>query len=499
MLESNTFSTIPTERDNFTWLLGEEILENFRETNTEIGRFLEVAEKHDVEVIPIAYAQAKAMAGGPATLDLFDEFRQALLGGLADAGQLDGIFLILHGAMVVEGIRDAEGALLKEIRAQVGPNLPIVTTLDLHANVADDMILSATACVGYKTAPHIDYYEIGQQAAQIPVATIRGEINPVMSAKRVSLMVSGDKAASTVPPLSGLIGDARKLEGEEGVLAVSIIPGFPWADIEYPVTSVVVVTNGDHNLAEELSVKLAKRIWEARHEFALPLVSLDEALAKIKAAQKEDGPIVLSHIADNPTGGGAGDRTELLAALLKNGVKDAVVATIADPAAVASAIDAGIGKDVTLAVGGKVSGDADPLNVTGRVRLISDGIYLTRFGTKADLGRTVKLQVGQVEVILTERRASTSDPELFRSVGIEPSNQSVVVVKDGLHFRDAYEPFASCILWVDTPGWVHPELSKYSFKNVRRPVFPLDPDSELERAWVSGEWQGSLTEPSSHS
>lgn len=277
-------------------------------------------------------------------------------------------------------------------------------------------------------------------------------------------------------PMSRILELAHKIERERGVVNATISACFPMTDSPDTCMSLIVTTNIDKELAAEKTKQLADLAWSLRRDFLVKPIPVDDA---VDDATQSKGPVVLADIGDNPGAGTPCDGTILVKALLEASAKNTVVAVITDPEAVTKAITAGVGNDTVLTVGGKTDRmHGEPLKVTGRVRLISDGRFVNKgpmgAGSESRMGRTAVLDCQGVELILTELRTQPTDLQLYRSVGIEPSEKQIIVLKSSVHYRAAHTPIASKIVEVDTPGISSPDLRRYPFKNIRRPVFPLD-------------------------
>ncbi|MDP2701294.1 MAG: MlrC C-terminal domain-containing protein, partial [Candidatus Rokubacteria bacterium] len=271
-----------------------------------------------------------------------------------------------------------------------------------------------------------------------------------------------------------------EMEKDPKVISISLFAGFPHADIPDAGFGVYVVTDDDQDLADHLADRLADIAWTHRHEFIHTALPVREAVAKAQASPGK--PIVLADMADNTGGGAAGDGTEILRELVRVGARSAVVACLWDPKAVALCVKAGAGASVTLDVGGKVDDrHGAPLRVTGVVRTLSDGRFVHKGpmarGLPGRLGTTAVLDVNDVKVILISYRWQTLDPEMIRFVGLDPLDHKILVVKSTIHYRAAFEPIAGEIIEVDAPGLSSSNLSRFDFKRIRRPIFPLDPDT----------------------
>ncbi len=400
MEESNTFVRQQADLDHFraTQLLyGDEILPRLRGTRAEVGGFLDVLVPAGVEVVPTV--AANAVSSGPVTRAAFDHVKDALLERLGAAGRLDGVLLALHGAMVLEDAPDGEGELLAAVRKAIGPAVPLVATLDLHATITARMVQEADALVGYDTYPHIDLYETGAKAATLLLRSVRGEVRPVTLFARAPMLVPAEGQGTENQPMAGLMAEAKRLQARPGVLAVSLFPVQPWLDIPDTGFSVMAVADGPRRAAEiePMVRQLAWQAWERRRGFAADLLTVDDAIRQALAA--EGGPFILSESADSTGSGSPGDSAHVLERLLALDVRERCLVTVVDAPAVARAIVAGVGADVTTTVGGTLDSRYNrPVPVAGRVRILSDGRYISSdkksLGVEFQMGRAAVIEVG---------------------------------------------------------------------------------------------------------
>jgi len=372
--------------------------------------------------------------------------------------------------------------LIAAVRDVIGNEVPIISTLDLHSNITDLMVEKADVLVGYDEYPHIDCYERGLEAAQIIISILQDGLKPTMVIKRLPMLTSPPKQCTFRPPMKDFIDLAHQVESEEGIMNVTISGGFPFADIRDAGVSVVVTTDDNPKLAAGEVEEIADQIWHRRNEFEITLTSVKEAIQYAK--ETNDGPVILADGSDNPGGGAPCDGTTILQAFLEEDVQDAVVAVIADPESVQKAIEAGVGSEIQLEVGGKTDNKhGKPVPMTGIIHLISDGSFINKgpmsTGMKTDMGRTVVFKSGGVEVIITEKRFQALDQELLRSAGITPADKKLIALKSAVHFRADFESIAKKIFEVDTPGIHSPNLFQYDYQKLRRPIFPLDNISRL--------------------
>ena len=466
--EGNTFSPVMTRYEDFSPVYGEAASNRHRGKLTEFGGFLDVLDKERVESVPVCAAWAiTANRCLPKDFEkLVGNFRKRLK-------PADGLLLAMHGSQTAEGVDDVEGHVLGVAREVLGPDIPIVLTLDLHGNITRAMVERATAIVGYHTYPHIDMFETGQKAARLMLRILRGHSNPTMAFRKLPLLLVAENAQTYSGPMGRLIKRAKSMKAE----AVSVFQVQPWMDIAEMGCAAVSVTNGDMRAAQRQVDELALKMWRTKAEFDPDLVSVPEAIAR--ALKVEGGPVVFAESSDSTGSGSPGDSTGVLKHLPRE-VSSAIF--LVDPWAVAQAVKAGVGNRVKMSIGGcydKIN--SKPVRVNGYVRLISDGRWTARArgyntGIETCMGRTVVLEVGQIKVLIAEKSAMTVDPELFRSHGIEPLYQKIVVVKSPLGFRAAYEPLAKAMYVVDTPGVSTARLERMPWKRISRPIYPLDRD-----------------------
>lgn len=483
--ETNTFQHEPTsladfQRGSSAIYRGPALLA-LEGTGTIYGGIVAEARRQGVELIATTYGVA--VPGGRVTREAFNTLRDEILAGIKAAGPIDGVLLGLHGAMALEDADDGEGELLAAVRELVGPDIPVVAPLDLHTNLSDAMIELATAFVGYKEYPHIDMAETGAQAMRILIEAVRGQQRPVMAHTRLPLIVPNQSMVTTwQSPLKMAIDRARAMEREPGVIAATVLGGFPFADVPFAGVATIVVTDNDPELARHYADELAAIAWQRRADFAIQPMSIAAAIDEALAAPA-GSVYVLADIADSGASGTAGDGTAILRGLLAAGARSTALAQIMDRAAVDACIAAGVGSTLTLTIGGKHDRyHGEPLEVTGMVRLIHAGRFELAgpmgAGTWASRGRTVVLEIGGpggIEVQLTDLRGHPSDLNYFRAFGIEPTQRRILVLKSAAHFRAAFEPIATKVIEVDAPGISSPDLTRFDYQRLRRPIYPLDP------------------------
>ena len=480
--ETNTFSRLPTTLADYQrrWLVeGDAIVPRFSGTRTEIGGLIDYAEKAGWELVPAV--AANATPSGKLTRDAWETIRDLILAQARRAGKLDGVVLALHGAMVSETEDDAEGALLEALRRVVGPALPVIATLDLHANATPRMARHANALISYRTYPHIDQYERAQQAAALMDRTLDGQAKLQTLIVQPPTLIGADHGRTVQPgPMRDLLAMADAFEKEEGIHVVSIQAGFMPADIAWAGPSVAVSHEPEKAArAHEIAGALAHEIWRRRDEETISFRPIAEVMAAIGRDDGKGGPLVVADGSDNPGGGGYGDATNMLRALIDAGIKNAAVGHIYDAATAQAAHKAGIGKTLRVSLGGHIDPQfGAPIETEAVVQSISDGLFINDGpmgkGTKSEMGPTAVLRIGGIEVIVISNRLQNTDLQTFKSQGIDPSQRRVLVVKSVHHFRAAYAPIARDVMIVDSGALCTPDPKRLPFTKLRRPIWPLD-------------------------
>lgn len=478
MHESNTFNPIRADRDAFvrqSLLVGEAVRAEWAEAHHEVGGFFAAAA--ELGFAPVPLGMAWATPSGPVTADVFDEVTALLVDQLRRE-RLDGLLLALHGAMVADGHLDADAEVLARVRAAVGRDFPLAVTLDLHGNLPARFADLTDLAVAYRTNPHVDQHECGRRAARLLVRQLRGEIRPRLALATPPLLINIMRQDTSCEPLAGFMAGVRRLEDEPGVLAASLLPGFAYADVPQMGPAVVVVTDGDADLARRHADRIAADLWEARAQFQADLP--DAATAVRQALQAEPTPVVLVDTGDNIGGGSAGDGTVLLAELLRQQAAGWVVMLYA-PDEVTTCAAAGIGGRVTLRVGGKVDRfHGDPVEVAGVVRVLHDGRYVepaVRHGGKRvnRMGLTALVELpGESLLALTSERHPPFSLGALTCLGVRPELQRMVVVKAAIAYKAAYAPIAGTIIEVETPGRTCVNPARLRYRHIRRPLWPLD-------------------------
>jgi len=493
--ETNTFSPVPTplarfgpsssDRTGPGPLYGEAAVEAYRGTGSGLGAYLDLALREGAEIVlPIA-------AGAPPSRPVEDAAYEHIACVICDAvakGGFDGIMLDLHGAMVTESLEDGEGELLRRIRA-IDPVTPIAVAYDMHANLYGAMIANATVVAGYRTYPHIDIYDTAHRAGEILLRAMRGEVRPVMAWGNVPMLPHVMRQGSDDHPnreLQARVAAMTAPGANGGALAASLFTGFPHADIANAGLSAVVVTDGDRALAERLRDELLDRAWNKREAFVYRLEPLAASLARagaIEPPKPGEGPIVLLDHYDNCASGGTMDTTAVLVAILRAGLDNVAAFAIYDPVAVEQAIAAGIGAEVALAIGGRMAmpqipGESRPVTVTGTVKTIANGRFRNKGpmgrGVLTDMGPSVVIDTGKVEIAVISRHVEPSDLNCFYALGIDPMQKRYLMLKSRIHWRAGLGSVAKAVIECAGMGVCTSDYSQLSFTKVRRPIYPLD-------------------------
>lgn len=482
MHETNTFSKLPTTLDDYRrrWLApGAELAARFKGTKSEIGGLLDAAAQYGWDLVPSI--AANATPSGKVTVETWAYIRDGIVESARKAGRVDGICLACHGAAVTEDSDDPEGELLEALRAIVGPDVPISMTLDLHANVTDRMASLASALISYRTYPHIDQYERAQQGAALVQAAMEGKKRPRCLALQPATISGADAGRTTQPgPMLDLLAKADAFEKEPGINVVSVQAGFGPSDIPNVGPSIAVSYEpGKEGRARDIARQLCQEIWDRKAEKTVGMASVEEAMARLKSRGEAAGPLVLADGTDNPGGGAYGDATRVLKALIDAEAQGAAVGTIFDPAAVQAAIKAGVGNTVTVDLGGHHDPEfGEPIRVTATVRMLSTGDFVNdgpmQQGVAYSMGPTAVLRIGGIDVITVSSRLQTIDRQVFLSQGIDPARCRVLVVKSVQHFRAAFAPIAGEIMVVDSGALCSPDVRRFKYTKLRRPVWPLD-------------------------
>lgn len=478
MHESNTFAPLPADLARFregSLTHGPAMVPAWREAHHEVGGFIEAADRFHFELVPIGMAWATP--SGPVADDFFELFCDVLVAGCREA-HADGVLIALHGAMATPSLPAADAEVLRRLRAAIGPAAPLAATLDFHGNVSPAMASSANILVGYQTYPHIDQRPRGVFAAELLTRAIRGEVQPVCHVAKPPMLMNLLSQDTAREPMRTLMAQAREMEARPGMLSVSLMAGFPYADVPDMGASVIAVADGNAALAAAVAEELAAAMWAVREQLNVACPGPVEAV--IRAMASGYAPVLLIDLGDNIGGGSAGDGAVLLAELLRQHAQGFLVVLHA-PQAVAAAKNVGIGGTLELAVGGAVDRlHGDPVMIRGRVKSLHDGRWLepeARHGGRRDndQGHTAVLDLGAGNTVaVNSLRTPPFSLGQVTSLGLDPRQHRIIVVKAAVAYKAAYEPIAGEIIPVDTPGLTAINPSRFTYTRIHRPMYPLD-------------------------
>lgn len=500
-IECNRFAPVATEADfrSRTLVSGPAMIDEARSPAPamlgELPGF--VADMDAVgawEPVPVTLAMAEP--GGPVEHGFFLRLMQAWEQGLRAAGPLEGVYLVLHGAGLTTVDHDPEGLLLGLVRRIVGPEVPVVATYDLHANVSEVDVDLVDAFIGYRTNPHLDMWERGAEAAQT-MRRLIGGTRTFLARIRLPIVpptvtqLTGKDAPNR--PYGELIdlGQQRMQEAPYAgrVVNVSVMGGFAYADTPFNGLTVVV-TATDREAADGLAREIAEAGWARRDRFSPTLTSLDDAMARAKATEEPGRhALIFADVADNPGGGGRGNTMWILEAFHRAGVQDALVGVIHDPALAAEAHSLGEGASFTARFNRVLEDEfSKPFSAPAVVQALRDGTITGRRGIYArntlTIGPSAALRLDGIVVIVLGTRYQCADPAFFEAFGLDIAAARVVVVKSRGHFRGGFDEFFrhEDVVEVDAPGLTSPILSRFPWQHLPRPVLPIDPAAEWNPA-----------------
>jgi microcystin degradation protein MlrC len=482
--ESNTFISRPTTIEHFAenlFVTGEEVREKLAGTHHEVGGFFAGLAEEKIEATPLF--AARAMPYGVIEAATFSQLVNRLLETLAAAPKLDGLLVAPHGATVAENAPDADGFWLSEVRRAVGPAMPIVGTLDPHANLSPAMVAATNALTAYRTNPHLDQQARGLEAARLMARTLRGEIRPLQAAAFPAMAINIERQETAAPHLAPLykLADAQLEKPGGKILSNSILLGFPYADVAEMGSATLAIADGDRAAAQAAADELASEMWRRREDYLGQLVSIEQAVSQAATLVREHrGPVCLLDMGDNVGGGSPADGTLLAHALIKHQVAGSFVC-LYDPEAVRECDRAGVGQRVRLTVGGKTDRlHGEPL--VGEFTIIS--LHEGRFSEpeprhggfkEMDQGRTAVVRSGAgLTLLINSLRTPPFSLRQITSCGLDPASFGVLVAKGVNAPLAAYAPVCRDLIRVNTPGVTSADMESLEFKHRRRPMFPFE-------------------------
>lgn len=483
--ESNTFAPVPATLERFLAggvTEGDDIVGRYGTSQATLAGFLELEAVDGVEIVPLVHADLNPM--GTITEEAFEHLVGRMTSALVERGPWNIVLLALHGAAVAAHQPDADGEIISRVRQAVGADVVVGVALDMHANVSPRMLANCDVLNAYLTNPHIDARTRAREVADLAVAAARRAIRPVMRYAAPPLAIGILRQGTSDRPMRELVARAAAFGEQEHVLSVSVVEGFPYADVAEMGMSFIAVTDGDAALAERIVTDLAAEAWRLRSESVGVGVDVDAAL--VRAAASADRPVVLLDVGDNVGGGSPADSTHVLAAAQRLGIRN-LFHSLCDPIAVGHCRTAGLDARVDLSIGARTDAlHGAPVNVTGRVRHLDDGKFedagVTHGGFRFfDAGHRALLETqdGHHVLLTSLPMGNTSRAELT-SVGLDPRQLQIIVAK-GVHSpRGAYEPIAAEMIQLNTGGCTTADLESLTYRRRRRPMFPFEPDATYE-------------------
>jgi len=472
--ETNTFAPVQADFAEFeradAWpklCIGDELFEEIVGVHIPITGGTDVLRAAGADMQALVWCSATPSAH--VTEDAFERVSALMLERLRDAGDLDGIYLDLHGAMVCEHYQDGEGELLRRIRAVVGPDLPITVSLDLHANVTPEMVEHADLIDIYRNYPHTDMGETGARAAQHLVDIVKSGRKPAKALRQADFLIPLQWGCTFHDPAQTLY-EKHLAEGlESGVSSMSFACGFPLSDIHHCGPAVVAYAP-TQEAADSAADAMMAAVHAAEPAFAGRIYSPGEAV-RLGHNAADGKPVVLADSQDNPGGGGPGDTTGMLRALLEEKRDNCLVGVFMDPETADQAHAAGVGAELSVRIGGRLfPGDA-PVETAAKVIALGDGRFKGTGpmwgGANFQLGNMALLDCSGVHVAIASRPMQAGDQSMFRHLGAEPSDYTVVVVKSSVHFRADFQPIAHDVWVAAAPGPVYADPGSLTFENLR--------------------------------
>lgn len=470
--EISSFNPLPSGYGDFLIRQGEGLYEQ-RGKNQELGGALAVFEaRPDIEIVPTICARAGS--AGLLSAEGWKRLAEEVLAAIfANLDGIDGIYVSLHGAMGADGELDPEGYLLQKLRERVGPEMPVVISLDLHGILTDRMLRQVDGFAIYWTYPHVDFADTGRRAAELLLKLIAGGVRPVAARVVIPALVRGDELITKTGCYGELLAECRRLEEEGGVLAAGIMIGNPFTDVPELCSQVLILTDGDRATAEREAMRLAQEFWPLRFRMQGKLVPLERAIAQARSIH---GPVIFTDAADATSSGASGDSNAVLAALRQAGYGKRVLAQIVDAPAAAAAHAAGIGATLSLTLGGSIDpARFPPMPVTATVKLLSDGeAALETMKAPLRAGPTAVLICDNVTVVVMSRSVSLFDRAMYYANGLDPEDFDLVVVKSPHTEFHMYDQWCVRNFNVDAPGATSANLKSLGHRICARPIYPLD-------------------------
>jgi len=476
--ETNTFSPVPTDRISFETAFYAPPGAH-PDTPTLCSAVIPVLRRRaaaDPSLEVVEGTAAWAEPGGLVRRDVYEGLRDEILGQLRAAMPVDCVVLGLHGAMVARGLDDCEGDLLARVRAIVGPEVTVAAELDPHSHLTPARVRAADILATFLEFPHTDFEERAEHVVDLALAAARGEIRPVISTFDCRMI---DIFPTNREPVRGFVDRIRALQGRGRILSISLVHGFPAADVPELGTRVLVVTDDARAEGDALAERLGREVFAMRGRTRMPVAEVETAVARARARPAGDGPLVLADIWDNPGGGTPGDNTVLLRALIEAGIGSIGAALLWDPQAATLAHAAGIGTRLEMRIGGKTHHTSGtPIDGLFEIRALADPGWQSFRASRVTLGRCAALRlVGtEIDILVGSNRTQVFEPDVFTNLGVDPAAKAVLLVKSANHFYAGFRPLASEILHVGVPGCYPSRPETAGYRRLARPIWPLVED-----------------------
>ena len=457
-IECSTYNPVLNREADFRVLRGPAMLKD---------QYFDFLTHFPAEFITILHA--RAIAGGPVARDTYETWKGEILAGLRAAQPLDGVYLPMHGAMFVEGLFDAEGDFIAAVREAVGPDVPISASYDLHGNISQAIIDNLDMFSTYRTAPHIDVPDTMRRAVTMLVRALKTGTRPVLGWAPVPVLLPGERTSTQDEPARGFYAQLHEIEEPSGIWDASFQVGYVWAD-EPRATACAVVTGTDRAAMERAALRLAQDYWDIRDQFVFGMETGSIADCVARAMASPTHPVVLAESGDNPTGGGVGDRAEVLAALIAQDAQGVIFAGIADRAATDMAYAAGIGGRTRLSIGASLDPSSTPVDAEAEILFLLE--------TEEPRLREALVRIGGIDLVLTARRRPFHNIADFTRLGLDPRGAKIVVVKSG-YLSPELGPIANPGIMALSPGVVDQFVERTPRRHTGRPSFPFDRDFDF--------------------
>jgi microcystin degradation protein MlrC len=470
--EISSFNPVICTYDSFTINTGEQLFTYHTGIESEVSGALGVfRQRSDLTLIP-AYG-ARSTSAGPLAQESFDRIASEFLSAIQHhASNIDACYFAMHGAMGATKELDPEGYLLQEARQILGPDIPIVLSLDLHGILTARMLTHSNGLALYHTYPHVDFADTGTRSAKLLLRILDENIKPIVARVKVPVLVRGNELITETGVFGQSIRYAQQLEKQEGILAAGMMIGNPFTDVPELCTQSVVVTDNDPELAKREALQMAQDFWSRRSQMQPTFTSIEEA---INQAKKSKGPFIFTDAADAPSSGAPGDSNALLAALIEHNYQGQVLLPIVDAPAVQKAFEAGVGNSVTVELGGTLDPRFPPVKIEAVVDILSQGQFVSEsWGTIQNAGPTAVLKNDHYTIVVVSRSISFVDRSIFLGHGQDPKQFDVIIVKSPHCQYHFFDEWAKENFNIDAPGATSANLKTLGHTICQRPMYSLD-------------------------